>query len=314
MGQSILPIPPSISYKREVFLASSTFTLPITSYNKFDAILVSGGGGGAKNVNGNWANGGSGTISHFADVFCTNGTTLTITVGAGGAGQTSGTNNGADGTASTITGIAGNGTATSISSGAAQGGRTQSAGGSASLSPQIGFKTRSDRSNRSKQMAQGFGIGMTSFAGGTSNQFATANTNIFGSGSTMQVYSCNNVIGYLTGTGTGGPVPLLGSLLHANVGATGGAGSTSGGSSTANTYCAGTGGGAQYTSSSAGLGGGGGGGGRSTVGGTTGGVGGAGAANSGGGGGGGGVNTATNANAGNGGNGGSGFIVIGYWG
>lgn len=314
MGQSVIPAPPSTSYIRQVFLSSGTFTLPKTAFNKFDAILVSGGGGGAKNVNGNWANGGSGTIAHFADVYCSNETTVTVTIGAGGAGQTSGTNNGADGTASTITGIAGNGTATSISSGAALGGRTQSAGGTSALSPQVGFKTRGDRNSRAKNMAQGFGIGMTSFASGSPNQFATGNQNIFGGGTVMQVYSCNNVTGYITGTGTGGPIPLLGSLLHANVGATGGTGTVAGGSSTANTYCAGSGGGGQYNTSSAGLGGGGGGGGLSTVGATIAGVGGAGAANSGGGGGGGGINTATNANAGNGGAGGSGFVVIGYWG
>jgi hypothetical protein len=317
MGQIIIPPPPTTTYKRQVFLASGTFTLPKTAFNKFDAVLVSGGGGGARSgtsVSGQF--GGSGMVAFFQDVFCTNETTLTITVGAGGAAQTVLATNGNNGNASTITGIAGNGVSTSISSGIATGGPRNNSSTNPTLSPQVGFQLgQNNRQDRSRNMAFGFGMGMTSFQSGTNQNNATYNRNIFGSANTISPYTCNNISPDMLKGGSGGPVPLLGSLLHASVGTSGTAGTLAGGPSTANTFFAGTGGGGNGTyAGGAGVGGGGGAGGASSVGGTISGSGGSGSANSGGGGGGSGRNSVTATNVGNGGSGGSGFVVIGYWG
>ena len=258
-------------------------------------------------------------LAYFSEIFCTNGTTLTITIGAGGAGLTSGNGSGADGTASTITGIAGNGASTSISSGAAKGGAVGSVYNPGNLSPQVGFKTLTGgygggANYQGKQQSQGFGIGMVSFHSGTTSSQSTGNQSLFGGTGNQIKQAGTQTVVFNTG-GTGGPIPLLGSLLHASVGTSGTAGTLAGGSSTANTYFAGTGGGGNYIYvGSAGQGGGGGGGGGSNNSAIPGGNGGNGSANSGGGGGGSGLCNPLRANSGTGGNGGSGLIVIGYWG
>ena len=319
MALTTIPVPvvASLSYNREVFLTSGTFTLPATAFNKFDAVLVSGGGGGSRGNAASGTFGGSGLVAFFQDIYCTNGTTLTITVGAGGAGSTTLGANGSNGTASTITGMAGNGASTSISSGAASGGAVRASAPRFQVSPQVAFSFGNvqNRQTRMRDRGAGFGMGMTSFQSGSFASGYTTNTYIFGSQSTQNLYTCNNTTGYISQGGTGGPVPLLGSLLHANVGTSGTAGTNAGGASTANTFFAGTGGGGNYVyAGTTGKGGGGGGGGGSNSGGTTSGSGGNASANSGGGGGASGINNVTPSNTGNGGSGGSGFIVIGYWG
>ena len=316
----ILTVPPvaGLQYVRTVFLSSGTFTLPNSAFNKFDAVLVSGGGGGGRGgSSAGGVFGGTGVAAYFKDVFCTNGTELTVTVGSGGAGSTTLMTKGSNGTASTITGIAGNGASTSISSGIALGGEPSNFGMAISVSPQVAFSfgNAENRSNRAKGSARGFGFGMSSFASGAISAGYTSQTNIFGSTSVLSVYSCNNVGGNFVSGGTGGPIPLLGSLLHASVGTSGTAGTTPGGSSTANTFFAGCGGGGNYIyTGTAGLGGGGGAGGGSNISGTTAGSGGNGSVNSGGGGGAGGTNGPNRNNNGNGGSGGSGFVIVGYWG
>ena len=74
-------------------------------------------------------------------------------------------------------------------------------GGTSALSPQVGFKTRGDRNSRAKNMAQGFGIGMTSFASGSPNQFATG-TNTFSQGTLRFLETNSTDITVLNGTGT----------------------------------------------------------------------------------------------------------------
>jgi len=312
MGQSILPPPAAVAYKQQVFLASGTFTLPTNSYNMFDAILVAGGGGGAKpNSNATWR-GGNATAVFLQNIYCTNGTTLTITVGAGAAAKTTaGTGN--TSTASEISGITGNGTSTSVSSNTATGGKTGAGGsntGNTSFNSMRKFTTTGNN-YVNHGLSLGVGFGAVSAASGNNYSVADA-MGIFNS-STMVIGSTGNPTIYGGGT-TGGPLPLLGSLLHATVGTSGTASVYSGGISDPNTFFAGGGGSTSGASSFIGKGGGGGGGGRSNVGATLGGAGGNGSANSGGGGGAGGVNTATGANSGNGGSGGSGFVIIGYWG
>jgi hypothetical protein len=324
MGQSVLPPVPGLSYKREIFKASSTFTLPMTAQNKFDAVLISGGGGGGRSntTDTNYSSlGGGGAISYVKDVYCTNGTTLTITIGAGGAGVAPpSTSYASNGTVSTISGIAGNGVSTSISSPAGRGGQQKNAYATSIGTGALGYTSNNSATKGSYSGGQGdrlanrgIGIGNMSIATGVSNLAASRTM--------FQFYGQN----YITGTGnslvtqraqgnTGGPIPLLGSYLHAAVGGTGTNGNSSNGAaSTANTFIAGSGGGCTNGGgATAGSGGGGGGGGRST-GANLAGTGGNGSANSGGGGGGAGRNV-TLTWSGTGGTGGSGLIIIGYWG
>jgi hypothetical protein len=320
-----LPVPAGVSYKRQVFLSSGTFTLPKTAYNKFDCLLVSGGGGGARsNTTGAVsAKGGTGLVGYFSEVYCTNETVLTITVGAGGTGATSAGNNGGNGNASTITGIAGNGASTSLSSGIARGGEYSSP--PTLIQPNIstaiagGLRSGPGSSSGSirKNVAFGVGFGGFTIATGSDSGYDMSGTSIFSAmGGRIQYFSGTGVSLTTASNSTGGPIPLAGSLLHATQGASGTAGTLAGGTSLANTFFAGSGGGAFYTSYTGrdGQGGGGGGGGPSTSGGTFSGAGGNASTNSGGGGGAGGKNSATAGNTGNGGNGGSGFVVIGYWG
>lgn len=316
MGQTVLPPVPGLSYRREVFLSSTTFTLPMSNIGKFDCVLVSGGsGGGTAGTSTGRSFGGTGSASYFHDIVCNPGTTLTITIGAGGTGTVTLNVNGGNGTATTITGITGNGAATTLSSGAAVGGAAGNNKPEQNLGNTSGW-TRAIGYGRPIGMSAGFGFGMVGLASGQRDARGDLNQNIFGG---------TNVKEILTGSGqpirsfsgsTGGPIPLLGSMLHANVGTSGAASALmSGGTSTANTYFAGSGGGSYYTTVSAGVGGGGGGGAPTNSGaGGSGGLGGNGAANSGGGGGGGGVRQSLYSSSGLGGNGGSGFAIIGYWG
>jgi hypothetical protein len=317
MGQSVLPPTPPVGYNRVVFLSSGTFTLPKTAYNKFDCILVSGGGGGARQATSpQKTTGGFGVFGYYQEVFCTNETTLTITVGGGGAGATSVGNNGADGTASTITGIAGNGVSTSLSSGTASGGRIFTAGQfstSIADSISIAFTGYGNYSNF-RGGAVGWGAGSFSMSPGT-GRYAMAARNLFSNIISRQPTNSVGQSAYMRSPNVGGPIPLLGSLLHASPGTSGTNSGGTGGVSTPDTFFSGGGGGSYYIETGRpGVGGGGGAGGVSSSGGTTSGTGGNGSANSGGGGGAAGRNSASNTNTGNGGNGGSGFVIIGYWG
>jgi hypothetical protein len=327
MGLSSLPAAPGISYNRIVFLSSGTFTLPKSAFNKFDCVLVSGGGGGAGAFNNNPRKsfGGSGCAAYFHDIFCSNETTLTVTVGAGGTGGAAVTAGGL-GNESTITGLTGNGVSTSLSSGNAKGGTVGSAGGLiGNISPQVARNFTNNGGNyAAKFTAAGWGFGVSAFSSGNreASGYAGGNLNIFGAnavggvGTIINTYfnsTANNGSAFQRG-GKGGPIPLLGSLLHAATGSDGTAGQSAGGVAQANSYFAGTGGGSQYGSSQAGFGGGGGAGGQSNNSSVASGNGGAGSANSGGGGGAGGQNQAGGSLLGVGANGGSGFVVIGYWG
>jgi hypothetical protein len=322
MGQLTLPVPAGLTYKREIFKASSTFTLPLTAQNKFDAILISGGGGGSRTTSTSAqyvANGGNGGFLYVSEVYCTNGTTLTITIGAGGVGGLrSGATSATAGTVSTISGIAGNGASTSISSPIARPGvganqSPTSIGGSAYTSDVTSIKNIYNGGRSDRGGTRGIGIGNISIATGSESY-----------GGSRTIFQMKGMR-YVQGSGgsntntdsaghAGGPIPLLGSYLHATAGGTGTNGNmTNGAVSTANTFISGSGGGANgYLNPGVGSGGGGGGGGGAN-GGNIAGNGGAGSVNSGGGGGGAGRNL-TGANNGDGGSGGSGLIIIGYWG
>jgi len=325
MGLQVLPPTPGLSYKREIFKSSGTFTLPMTAQNKFDAILIAGGGGGSRTTNTAAqyvANGGSGGLLYVQDVFCTNGTTLTITIGAGGVGALrSGATSPTSGTASTISGIAGNGVSTSISSpigklGVARNQSPTSIGDGTYVSAVTSIKGLYNGGRTDRGATRGIGIGNISIATG-SESYGGSRT-IFAMRGERYVNGSGGSNRNTDSTGNaGGPIPLLGSYLHATAGGTGASGNaTSGAISTANTFISGSGGGANgYLTAGAGSGGGGGAGGganSTNVGGTAG----AGAVNSGGGGGGGGRNVTAGQGAqnGDGGSGGSGLIIIGYWG
>jgi hypothetical protein len=321
MGLSSLPPTPGLSYKRQYFASSGTFTLPMSAQNKFDAVLVSGGGGGGRakyTSTSLWGFGGGGGVLYATEVFCTNGTTLTVTVGAGGAGcpAPGSTFYATAGTASSISGIAGNGVSTSITSPAGNGGRSLNVDyqaaypGNSSSTVSWRFGTSGKTSDKFSNAGSGFGtfqraVGSSQY-GVSRTIFETRNLVYTTAGASRPV---SDTSGF-----TGGPIPLLGNYLHAAVGSTGTTGTVSGSGSTANTFFAGQGGSNNNSYQTVGTGGGGGSGGRSTTGATLGGTGGNGTANTGGGGGAGGKNTATITNTGAGGTGGSGFVIIGYWG
>lgn len=317
MGQLTLPIPLGLSYIRRYFSASSTLTLPLTNINQFDCVLVAGGGGGARSGfdTGRRARGGMGIYVYQANVFCTAGTTLTITVGAGGAGATSSNTAGSSGNESTISGIAGNGITTSITSGTPNGGTANQDDDISHSAPAglmlIGGQTTQATVSTHAMVGPGkFGFQSTISGNESYNNPASMMSGTFISRLSSGTYRK----GYFGNGGGASIFPLLGEYLHATAGSSGVASNGAGGSSTANTFFAGMGGGGGSTQTGInGQGGGGGGGGGSNSA-TFSGAGGNGAANSGGGGGGGGININSENNTGNGGNGGSGFVIIGYWG
>jgi len=318
MGQVTIPAPVGLKYNRQVFLSSGTFTLPTTAFSKFDCVLVGGGGGGARTTTGQRGNGGGGVFAYFADVFCTNGTTLTITVGAGGAGSTSLGYSGALGSASTITNILGNGASTSLTSGQGSIGfakgtaSNQYAGPIANISSNVVSNSSFYAQMNNGNQRAGYGPG--SFAAGSAGLNNGGNGAQIGSGYLRMNTTVNPYYVYRATFEKGSAIyPLLGSMLHATAGDAGQTVSGPGGISTPNTFFAGAGGGVFTTTGGTGSGGGGGGGGYSNTAALSG-NGGNGSANSGGGGGSCGVNVSTTTNTGNGGNGGSGFVIIGYWG
>lgn len=321
MGLASLPPVAGLKYNRSVYLASGSLTLPTTGQGKFDALLVSGGGGGGRagTTVSHYQSGGGGCFAYYADVTCTAGTTLTITVGAGGAGGTTNNSDGAAGTASTISGIVGNGNTTSLSSGSGPTGiyNVQGRGSGRFNSPSLfGFQWDSNLTSSTNQnnLINNVFAGAYSVVTGNMSRYDTSGAQIGQGGQYGSTGS--GTYKYFGGQG-GTTVPLAGSLLHATQGSSGanGSGGGTGGTSLANTFFAGGGGGSNTYSNTGydGQGGGGGGGGGSSSA-SVAGAGGNGAANSGGGGGGGGRNTSTASAVGNGGNGGSGFVVIGYWG
>jgi hypothetical protein len=318
MGQVTIPAPAGLKYNRQVFLASGTFTLPTTAFNKFDCVLVGGGGGGARTSTSQRGNGGGGVFAYFADVYCTNGTTLTITVGAGGAGATTLGSNGALGSASTISNILGNGASTTLTSGQGSEGfvkgttTNQYAGPIANISSNVvGNSPFVSQMNSGNQRA---GYGPGSFAAGSAGLSNGGNGAQIGSGYLRQFITSNPYYQYRATFEKGSAIyPLLGDRLHATPGSAGQTVDGPGGISTPDTFFAGAGGGVFTVTGGTGSGGGGGGGGYSNTAALSG-NGGNGSANSGGGGGSCGVNVNTTTNTGNGGNGGSGFVIIGYWG
>ena len=318
MGQVTIPAPAGLQYKRQVFLSSGTFTLPTTAFNKFDCVLVGGGGGGARTSTSQRGNGGGGVFAYFSDVYCTNGTTLTITVGAGGAGATTLGYNGALGSASTISNILGNGASTTLSSGQGSEGfvkgtaTNQYSGSIANISSSVVSNVSFLNQMNAANQRAGYGPG--SFAAGSTVTSNGGNGAQIGSGYLRMNTTYNPYFTYRATFEKGSAIyPLLGDMLHATAGDAGQTVSGAGGISTPNTFFAGAGGGVFTTTGGTGSGGGGGGGGYSNTA-TLSGNGGNGSANSGGGGGSCGVNVSTTTNTGNGGNGGSGFVIIGYWG
>lgn len=320
MGITVYP-PQIKTYNIQYFPASSTFTLPTTGINQFDCLLVAGGGGGGRVNNVNYAGqGGMTSMVYFQNTYCTNGSVLTITVGAGGAGSTTLATGGSNGSATSISGLTGNGVSNTLTTGIGQGGSGTYALTSGYNSPNLGSWNGSFlNTNAGNTFANNlFGSGMASYAGaaGTDEGYSYTSHNLWNGTTYAYVYNQSNQ--FLVG-GNGAAAPLLGSYLHSATGGTGTAGTSAGGACSANTFFAGSGGSGgnnnlNQTNGCPTYGGGGGGGGQSATGGTLAGNGGNASANSGGGGGGGGGNMVTAANSGNGGNGGSGFAIIGWWG
>ena len=321
MGITVYP-PQVKTYNIQYFPASSTFTLPSTGINQFDCLLVAGGGGGGRvnNVN-QMGQGGLTSMVYFQNTYCTNGSVLTITVGAGGAGSTTLATGGSNGSATSISGLTGNGVSNTLTTGIGQGGSGTYAVSTGYSYPNLGSWNGGVLSNNTNNNFANnlYGSGMASYAGaaGTNQNYINTSYNLW-NGETDYYISGAGPVKFTTG-GNGAAAPLLGSYLHSATGGTGTAGTSAGGACNANTFFAGSGGSGGnsnqgWATGSPTYGGGGGGGGQSATGGTLAGNGGNASALSGGGGGGGGGNTVTAANSGNGGNGGSGFAIIGWWG
>ena len=83
---------------QQIFTSSGNFTVP-AGVNAIDVFLVGGGGGG--NVNG-YAGAGGGYTKTLKNLSVTPGSSLSVVVGAGGAGSTEKTGLGGNGSASTI--------------------------------------------------------------------------------------------------------------------------------------------------------------------------------------------------------------------
>lgn len=84
---------------QEIFTSSREFTVP-AGVNAIDVFLVGGGGGG--NVNG-YAGAGGGYTKTLKNLAVTPGSSISVVVGAGGAGTTVSTGLGGNGSASSIT-------------------------------------------------------------------------------------------------------------------------------------------------------------------------------------------------------------------
>ncbi len=98
-------------YRIHSFLSSGTFVVPSSFLGTVDVLVVGGGGGGGADMGGG---GGGGGVLYNTNFAVTPGTSIPVTVGAGGAGAANGNNvargtNGSPSTFSSITALGGGG-------------------------------------------------------------------------------------------------------------------------------------------------------------------------------------------------------------
>jgi hypothetical protein len=232
-----------IDYKYVTFTASGTLTIPTGSDGLADLLIVGGGGGGA-----NWRGGGGGAGAHYylTDVYLPSGS-LTVTVGAGGAGGDSTSTFGKPGN---------NGIASRCGDYFSPGG---GGGGQSGENAVAGFQTVP---------------GLNGGSGGGGLREGAGGLGISGVGN-------DGGVGADLAGGGGGGAGGVGSNASANAGANGGAGAANSITNTSTTRAGGGGGGGQSTAGTGGSGGGGNGGGNNPGTANTGSGGGGGAATSG---------------------------------
>lgn len=174
------------------FTSSGTFTIP-AGVTKIKATLTAGGGGGCNGSapgnqnNGVGGGGAGGTVTHVLTGL-TPGNTITVTVGAGGAAQTSGTNSTLTSGTQTIT------TVTAVGGTGATGANGATGGGGTGLFVATGGSG---------------GPGVVSFS--TNNQNGTGGiggSSTYGSGGTGSSGSGNGAAGVSYGSGGGGACGL----------------------------------------------------------------------------------------------------------
>jgi hypothetical protein len=119
--------------KTEIIKSTQSWTAP-ADVTFLDVVLCGGGGGGARGFNGG-AGGGGGSVD-FAVLTVTPSTAYTITIGAGGAGQSSPGNDGFNGSASSfgaLLSVSGGGQGTNNTLGGGLGGGKGGSGGAYDL-------------------------------------------------------------------------------------------------------------------------------------------------------------------------------------
>ena len=228
----------------EAYIATGWVFLSSTSYDyNIDYLVVAGGAGGGNDIGGGGGAGGYRTASSFT---ISGGTTYTVTVGAGGAAVT----NGSDSVFGSITSTGGgagatlNGAGSAGGSGGGSGGRSGSggAGNTPSTSPSQGNNGGGPGSSPSSATDRGGGGGGASAvgAGGTASGIGGAGTASSITGSSVTYAGGGGGGSFVTGAsggagggGTGGNAGGAGSAGTANRGGGGGGGGSASGAGAA---------------------------------------------------------------------------------
>jgi hypothetical protein len=123
--------------------ATSSASNSVTPTFSVDYVVVAGGGGGGNGAIGadNGGGGGAGGMRYATNFSITQGSAITVTVGAGGAGQTSGNNSVFGTITSTAGGRGGGGTNTVPANGGSGGGSGSAAGSTGTGSGNVGGYT-----------------------------------------------------------------------------------------------------------------------------------------------------------------------------
>jgi hypothetical protein len=210
-----------------------------------DFLVVAGGGGGGGGENGGGDGGGAGGAGGFrtSTQTTTAGTVITVTVGDGGAGITSGSQTDTQGSDGSDSSISGSGLTTITSTGGGGGGSDN---------------TASSANHAGRDGGSGGGAAhdaAASHSGGSGNTPSTSPSQGNNGGSTTSTTSSNG------GGGGGGGASAVGASVGDNVknGGAGGAGSASSITGSSVTYAGGGGGGSDGNEGTGGTGGSGGG-------------------------------------------------------
>lgn len=215
MGQSVYPVPSAgggVKQRQQIITSTGTFTAPTSeNYKGYLEVLLVGGGGGA---GGAWVStagtgGGSGGCSIKRIIELAAGSTVTVTIGAGGAGSPGSSGTPSNGNASTfgalLTAPGGNYCSRQNPTGGMSAGEGSGAGGKGAQSYTIYNSGAVPVSNATPgyKGLHGFGAGG---GGGANYQGGTQGSGIDGSGNGGN-YSAGFDAAANTGGGGGGAAP-----------------------------------------------------------------------------------------------------------